>query len=312
MAMNELINDTLRKLANNYFGESETTGQKLLVSDEQANKHDDESHQLSPIDDGGLIGRAISRISHQEIQNQKNIEDIIEMADQELANQPNDDHEDATEIDNDWFSHFSRYGMGVSSEVMKKGWAKILAREIRKPDSFSLRSLSVMSMLSRKEAEIIRTAAQYVVYTPDGKGAYLLSTPTMEGKGFNDILLLAELRLIDSSTEMALTLNRKDEEGFNFLLKNHDIGLFFSTKREQMSLRIYKITTIGIELLSLNDDVELDIDYVREYAEMMIKSDTTMSVTCSKILDLTESTVELDEEHPYFRIGAKKEESKES
>lgn len=36
-----------------------------------------------------------------------------------------------------------------------------------------------------------------------------------------------------------------------------------------------------------------------------VKNDPTMSITCSKILKLNENSVDMDEDHPYFRIGKK-------
>lgn len=307
--INKIMNEALRKLAESYIGSGVESKQKLLVSSEDAEEGARSANQLAQSDDDGLIGRTVSRISHQEIQNQKNLEDIISLADQDLACKPDKGH--GGEMDEGWFSYFSKYAMGVTNEDMKKGWAKILAGEIRIPDSFSLRTLNLMSMLSRKEAEVIRKIAQYVVYTSDEEEAYILSSKKIEEIEFSDILLLGELRIIDSSSELSLNVNRKDEEGFNFLLKNHCTGLFFSSEREKMFFRIYKFTTIGKEMMKLNDDVELNLDYAREYAEILIKNDPTMTITCSKILKLTETNVDLDEEHPYFRIGTKIEKTEE-
>lgn len=304
------MNEALRKLAENYIGTGVGTKQKLLVSNEDAVEGANSANQLAQTDDDGLVGRAVSRISHQEIQNQKNLEDIINLADQDLACQP--DNGDSGKMDEGWFSYFSKYAMGVTNEEMKKGWAKILAGEIRRPDSFSLRTLNLMSMLSRKEAEVIRKIAQYVLYTSDEEEAYILSSKQIEEIEFGDILLLGELKIIDSSSELSLNVNRKDADGFNFLLKNHSTGLFFSSEREKMYFRIYKFSTIGKELMKLNDDVELNIDYAKEYAEILIKNDPTMTIICSKILKLTDTNVNLDDEHPYFSIGKKFERTEEA
>lgn len=304
------MNEALRKLAENYIGSGVGSKQKLLVSNEDAAEGARSANLLAQTDDDGLVGRAVSRISHQEIQNQKNLEDIISLADQDLACQP--DNGDGGEMDEGWFSYFSKYAMGVTNEEMKKGWAKILAGEIRRPDSFSLRTLNLMSMLSWKEAEVIRKIAQFVVYTSDEEEAYILSSKMIEEIEFGDILLLGELKMIDSSSELSLTVNRKDDDGFNYLLKNHSTGLFFSSEREKMFFRIYKFTTIGKELMKLNDDVELNLDYAKGYAEILIKNDPTMTVLCSKILKLTKTNVDLDEEHPYFCVGKKYEKTEET
>ena len=133
----------------------------------------------------------------------------------------------------------------------------------------------------------------------------------MNGVDHRDLSLLGELKIIETSTEMGLNVDRDGEEEFDVFFKHHDIGLFFNSNQENMIFHVYKLTTMGMELMSLNDDVELNINHARAYAEMLMKQDETMNVTCSKILKLTENNVELDGEHPYFKIEPKFEKKKE-
>ena len=69
--MNKIMNEALRKLAENYIGSGVGSKQKLLVSNEDAAEGARSANLLAQTDDDGLVGRAVSRISHQEIQNQK-------------------------------------------------------------------------------------------------------------------------------------------------------------------------------------------------------------------------------------------------
>jgi len=150
--MNKKLRDMLHRYVDKYMGAGTATEKKLLVSKEETV---DESipadSQLITTEDGGLINRTILRISHQEIENQKNFESVIGMADEDLASRDEEANNDGKEMDEDWFNQFSRYAMGVSNEDMKKGWAKVLSREIRKPGSFSIRTLNLMSTLRRNE-----------------------------------------------------------------------------------------------------------------------------------------------------------------
>ncbi len=310
--MKRNLRDVLHRYADKYMGAGIATEQKLLVSKEEtAGESIPTDSRLTTTYDEGLINRTISRISHQEIENQKNFESIINMADEDLASSHEDANNDGKEMDEDWFNQFSRYAMGVSNEDMKRGWAKILAGEIRRPDSFSIRTLNLMSTLSRKEAELIRKIAQYVAYSANGDSAYVLSSNLMDGIRRSDLSLLGELKIIETSTEMSLNVDRDDDEEFNVLFKRHDVGLLFNSNQKKMMFDVYLLTTMGMELMSLNDDVEFNIGYARAYAEMLMRRDTTMNVTCSKILNLTENSVDLDKEHPYFEIGPKFEKNKE-
>lgn len=66
-----------------------------------------------------------------------------------------------------------------------------------------------------------------------------------------------------------------------------------------------------VRLLNNKMNVSRNLDYAKEYAEILIKSDPTMTITCSKILNLTETNVDLDEEYPYFKIGKNSEKTEE-
>lgn len=140
---------------------------------------------------------------------------------------------------------------------------------------------------------------------------HILNSKQIEEIEFDDILLLGELKLIDSSSELGLTIKRLDEGDFNCLFRNRKVGLFFNTEKDQMFFRIYKLTTTGVELMKLNNDVNVNIEYLKEYAESLTKIDKTMNITCSDILNLSENNVDLDEQHPYFRIGPKYADNKQ-
>lgn len=310
--MNKKLRDLLHRYADKYMGAGTVTEKKLLVSKKEAvGESIPSDNQLTTTEDKGLINRTILRISHQEIENQKHFESIISMTDEDLADQQEEVDNDGKEMDEDWFNQFSRYAMGVSNEDMQRGWAKVLSREIRRPGSFSIRTLNLMSTLSRNEAEVIRRIAQYVAYSANGESAYVLSSNLMSGVEHRDLSLLGELKIIETSTEMRLNVDRDDDEDFNALFRRRDVGLLFNSNQKKMFFHVYVLTTMGMELMSLNDDVELNIDYAMTYAKMMMRQDATLNVTCSKILKLTENNVDLDDEHPYFEIGPKFEKKKE-
>ena len=248
--MNKKLRDMLRRYADKYMGAGTATEKKLLVSKEETvDESISTDIQLATTDDGGLINRTILRISHQEIENQKNFESIINMTDEDLAGRHEEANNDGKEMDEDWFNQFSRYAMGVSNEDMKKRWAKVLSSEIRKPGSFSIRTLNLMSTLSRNEAEVIRKIAQYVAYSANGETAYVLSSNLMNSIDHRDLSLLGELKIIETSTEMGLNVDRDGEEEFDVIFKHHDIGLFFNSNQENMIFHVYKLTTMGMELM---------------------------------------------------------------
>ena len=254
--------------------------------------------KMIDVDTAERIGQ---RLVAQEMRRQNNIDSVVEATAEELRGKDVSDER----VDIDWATRFFGIVQDVSDEEMKALWAKILAREIERPNSFSIRTLNVVSMLSRKEAEVIGKMAQFVLYDHNSHDAYILNSKKIEEVNFNDVMLLMELGLLDSASNLAITLEKNDTEYNNLLLVKNDIGLFISTEQKQLFVHVYKFTNLGREIMHLADGAELNVKYVKEYAENLIKGDNTMKVTCAPILKLEDNDVELDEEKTFFRIGGK-------
>jgi hypothetical protein len=67
------------------------------------------------------------------------------------------------EIEDDWLNLFARLAEDKSSEELKHLFGKILAGEIRRPGSFSLRTIQLMATVSKQEAEEIADFLSYAL-----------------------------------------------------------------------------------------------------------------------------------------------------
>ncbi len=86
-----------------------------------------------------------------------------------------------SEIEDDWLNLFSRIAEDKTSEELRTLFGKILAGEIRRPGSFSLRTLQLIGTLSKADAEAV---AEFLSYALDRmvvafrKDKKLLPTPS--------------------------------------------------------------------------------------------------------------------------------------
>ena len=92
------------------------------------------------------------RIQFQEEKRHRNIGSVVgrtaeELGDKEVPNQ---------EPDHDWTARFFNYIQDVSSEEMQSLWAKVLAGEIGRPGSVSIRSLSILRNLDQASAKLFQ------------------------------------------------------------------------------------------------------------------------------------------------------------
>jgi Protein of unknown function (DUF2806) len=97
------------------------------------------------------------------IQEQINLDKICEVAAQEIssATEPDEssekeDDEKAPQISDDWIDSFRKEACGKSSEEMQILFGKILAGEIKQPNSFSIRTVRIMGQLDSRTASLFR------------------------------------------------------------------------------------------------------------------------------------------------------------
>ena len=97
------------------------------------------------------------RVEFQEKKRQRNIAAAVAEAASELGDQTVND----AEPDHDWTARFFEYVQDVSSEDIRRIWAKILAGEVQSPGGVSLRTLSILRNMSRQEAKLFAEAMRY-------------------------------------------------------------------------------------------------------------------------------------------------------
>ena len=96
------------------------------------------------------IAETISqRIQFQEEKRHRNIGSVVGRAAEELGDKEVPDQEP----DHDWTARFFNYIQDVSSEEMKSLWAKVLAGEIERPGSVSIRGLSILRNLDLNQSQ---------------------------------------------------------------------------------------------------------------------------------------------------------------
>lgn len=79
-----------------------------------------------------------------------------EMGAEQSTSSPNEDQPETT-IDPDWLNHFENEASEKSTEEMQMLFGKILAGEIKRPQSFSIKTIQLISQLDSRVATTFRT-----------------------------------------------------------------------------------------------------------------------------------------------------------
>src|SRR5690606_28790716 len=167
-----------------------------------------EAHRLIELKKTELVGleleeefkeRMASRIVHKEIQRQYNIDTISRIA---IAETQKEEVANDEKVDEDWLGRFFKYAEDVSNEDMQKIWGKILAGEVKRPNTYSLRTLEFIKNLSTKEAELIFKCFTLAIGTKS-RADFIFNGTQLNNKSYfltrEEGLLLIELGILNGT-----------------------------------------------------------------------------------------------------------------
>ena len=133
------------------------------------------------------IGTAIEqRIQFQEEKRQANIVSVVAKA----ASQHEGREVEPSEPDHDWTARFFNEVQDVSSEEMQTLWARVLAGEVERRGSTSIRTLQVLKNLDQATARLFRNMCSRCVYFPARRFPYVgdARMPSLGGNAASNAL----------------------------------------------------------------------------------------------------------------------------
>lgn len=226
-----------------------------------------------------FLERAEKRMLFIEAKKQKNIEDIVSEAYNNLETEKKVSGEPVQE---EWINRFFNIVGEISSDDLKTIWSKILSEEIKEPGKCSIRTLESLKNISRYEAEKFKKISNYIIkyndvyYLPNEKS--LLEYANI---GYGEILKLDEASLINSGSSVSVVLNFDENVKENYLTYNQNIIFCGKDEKAEIHLQAYSLTEVGRNIFDI-----LSTTYDKEYFEKyidIIKS--KMNISYSTILE---------------------------
>ncbi len=200
-----------------------------------------------------LEERTSERINFKESKKQLNIESITANAAEELRDEPPVTNES---IDENWSTRFFNIAEDISNNDMQAIWGRILAGEIKEPNSYSLRTLEFLKNISQKEAEIFTKFAEIRIKSKEAIFIYNPNNDFLEkefGITFTDKLLMLELGIFSTLDRLELSLeattNNKVKHALNYGEKA--IVLHRNENVPKQGIEVLFFTKIGLELSKL-------------------------------------------------------------
>lgn len=221
-------------------------------------------HVLEATVEKGLAERTNTRLQYQEERRQNNLEAVANAAATHL---PTDVSTDP--VDDDWKARFFAVAEDVSNADMQDLWGKVLAGEVARPGSFSLRALEVLRNISQPEAVIFQRMCNLI---SDRNSILKIDLDNMDGMGltYDEILKLRGAGLLAAGDNLnvafAMPLGEKS------ILVSHCNGLLLiettAQPVEKIMFNAFSLTSVGVELSDLIQPVP-NMSYLTKFADAM-------------------------------------------
>ncbi|MGK4568159.1 DUF2806 domain-containing protein [Flavobacterium sp. 3HN19-14] len=207
-----------------------------------------------------------NRLLHQEIKRQINIENVTFKTAQHLQHEKNISSE---ALDDDWITRFFDTVQDISDDQLQDLWSRILLGEIKKPKSFSLRTLEFLKNLSQEDAKLLTKVAEFAISISTTNFIYYKPCHKSFSEKWNffysDMLYLIELGIINPND--ADYHIRGLDKGSSLMCqygKNKGIMIERNINGESFALTATPFTKLGNELLKLIEK-QINEDYLNEF-----------------------------------------------
>jgi len=200
----------------------------------------------------------------------ENVEEIVSKAKQQFAP---DEQVSEEPVEKDWMTRFLNIAEEISDDDMQNIWARVLAGEIKKPKSYSLRTLEVLRNLSKEEAALIMKVSNYQVALD------LLSTEDF-AVNLTDQIALDDINIVCG--EELIRTYTPNKGKISFVLNKQALINIYAPTGVKIELKGFKITKAGIEIMGLIQEH----NYVGFYTDLSkyLKSKGATKVTINDII----------------------------
>jgi hypothetical protein len=204
--------------------------------------------------DKELVHRAAQSFLAKELRAQTNKEAVAQQTIKHLSGLSDTNTESAEPPDDDWLNVFERYAENASSDRLRDLWARVLARQIRTPHNFSLRTLRFLSELDGNTALLFQKHSERVI-----DGECILTPKDLSGPILDDLMHLENAGLVSSvgGNFSRLYFDKSDnppEKRVDIVFRFPKVTLHLNASRDyKLTLPNIPLTDVGRELLKIVD-----------------------------------------------------------
>lgn len=192
--------------------------------------------------------RAALTQKHREIIRQKNLETVSGYACQELLG---DGDVSSNPLDETWATRFFDMASDISDDEMQRIWGKILAGEVKRPKTYSLRTLEALRNMTADEARLFHTVSR-LLFRYDDLIFIFISPRLMNrfGVSFQDLMTLDECGLMNTHV-VSFDMDFHDDNVDKIYYVNSSIRFTREAENHKVQLPVYSLTRTGSQIYNL-------------------------------------------------------------
>lgn len=185
---------------------------------------------------------------HRSVVKQKNMETITGYACQELLG---DSDVSSNPLDETWATRFFDMASDISDDEMQRIWGKILAGEVKRPKTYSLRTLEALRNMTADDARLFHTVSR-LLFRYDDLIFIFISPRLMNrfGVSFQDLMTLDECGLMNTHV-VSFDMDFHDDNVDKIYYVNSSIRFTREAENHKVQLPVYSLTRTGSQIYNL-------------------------------------------------------------
>lgn len=204
-----------------------------------------------------LAARAYAQHASKILKEQVNVEEVLGIALQELSNTKSTDQPEDVPND-DWLTAFRSEASQRSSEEMRFAFGRILAGEIQKPGTYSIRTVRTLGVMETKTAALFRRLCNMIFVIPGLSAIAITPGENTQGNAlkefgvsFFELNILQENGFIIPDYNSWIEFSVLGETRGEILCAGRGVNIF-STNQERKEI---KIRVHGVMLSSMGEEL---------------------------------------------------------
>lgn len=168
----------------------------------------------------------------------------------------------------DWIHVYFESAKNTSDTYMQEIWARVLAKELSHPDSFSYKTLDALKNMSSEEFKLFEKTHRLMLWSILANGDYLKSN----GIFWYYMQKLKEFGLLNLETS-SQTVNIKANAEVHFII-NYEYVMFIKNNNSQeksFNIPCYTFSNVAIELSKIVNRIPLELSFAIDVAKEIEK-----------------------------------------